>query len=206
MRKFFPGLLAAVSIVLFSGVLFAADYRIGGNWVTDGEGFIEKGVVRVELKDSGWLRFESTMSGDSELLTGYEMYGKLEASSFSVGVWEDRAQDTYDIPIVIPPDFNPSMSDPFRFPSITASNLTYTLELTSVTSGTLHVHGYVDIDVVGTCEVNMHNDIWKEGTERPASEASDSGSGCSAGAGGTLFLIAAAIAAIFKKTDRRRQG
>ena len=197
-KIYFQAFLAIAIFFISASCLSAADYRVGGKWLTEGEGYAKKGILRVQLKDSGWLRFDSVMSGDHELLTGYEMYGRLEASVFEIGAWEDTAKDTYDIPIPLPPDFNPSMSDPFLFPEITMDGLIYTLKLTSASSGTLSVRGYVDIDGVGTCEVDATNDIWKEGTPRPESKATDSSSGCSAAAGGVFGLFSVLAAVIFQ--------
>ena len=184
--RIWRGLLFAALLLAIAMPAQAADYRIGGTWQTEGGGFIEKGVLRVSLTDAGWLKVITTYEGGVETITGYEVYGELEASRLGVNAWSYRNTITLGTPIPIK-DFNPSMSDPFKLPPITIDDLTYTLELTSVTSGTLKLRGYVDVDVVGRCEVNADNAIWKQGTPKP--DIPDSESGCNAGA----TLPAAAI-------------
>lgn len=172
-------LLFALLLLVFAVPAQASDYRIGGTWLTEGGGFIEKGIARVALTDSGWLKVITTYEDGVETITGYEVYGKLDASRLDINAWSYRNDITLGTPIPVK-DFNPSMSEPFKLPPITVDELTYTLELTSVNSGTLKLRGYVDIDVVGRCEVNADNAIWKEGTPKP--DIPDSESGCNAGA------------------------
>ena len=184
-------LLFALLLMVFAVPVQAADYRIGGTWLTEGGGFIEKGVLRVSLTDSGWLEVITTYEDGLETITGYEVYGKLDASKLGVNAWSYQNTITLGTPIPVR-DFNPSMSDPFKLPAITVDDLTYTLELTSVTSGTLKLRGYVDIDVVGRCEVNADNAIWKQGTTKP--DIPDSESGCNVG--GALPLVLLGVAAV----------
>ena len=166
--------------VLSSSPSSAGEYRVGGRWRTDGGGFAEKGFVRVSLNNSGVLTLRSTMDGEVERLTGYNMYGELSATGFDINAWRQSDDHDYAIPIEVR-DFNPSMSDPFVLPSFTIDELTYTVVFTSVNSGTVKLRGYVDIDVVGRCEVNADNAIWREGTQRPSVPETESG--CSAGMG-----------------------
>ncbi len=185
--------VAVVLAVALGASAFASDYRIGGMWLTQGTGYAKKGALRVDLEDKGWLDVITTVSGDLETITAYRVYGELTASKLGINAWSYQNEITLGVPVPIE-DFNPSMSEPFRLPSITIDKLTYTLVLTSVYSGTLELTGYVDIDVVGECEVHANNALWKQGTERP--DIPDEGSGCSAGAAGglaALFVLAGAF-------------
>jgi hypothetical protein len=203
MKKISPVLLSLLLLLAYSAAASAAAYRVGGVWLTEGTGFVKKGdILRVKLNDDGWLRFGSIISGDREFLTGYEMYGKLEASIFGINAWDDYASDTYEHPIPIPEDFNPSLSKPFKFPAIKLDGLTYTFELTSVTSGRLNVSGYVDIEDVGRCDVYGENALWKGGTEKPV--VSDLSSGCSASSAGAIAGLSALCAAF--SAGRRRKN
>jgi hypothetical protein len=202
MKKISLVLLSSLLLLTYAAAESDAAYRVGGVWLTEGTGFAKKGdVLRVQMNDSGWLRFDSTISGDCEFLTGYEIYGRLEASIFEIEAWEDSDSHVYDSPIPIPEDLDPSLSKPFTLPNIKLDNLTYTFVLTSVTSGTLNVGGYVDIDGVGRCEVHGDNALWRSGTEKPA--VSDSSSGCSASPAGAIAGLPT-LCAVFLAGRRRK--
>lgn len=191
-----------LSFVLLFALLFvvpaqAADYRIGGTWLTEGGGFIEKGFLRVSLSDKGWLKVITTYENGVETITGYEVWAELTATDLDINAWDYRNTITLGTPIPVE-DFNPSMSDPFKLPPITFDELTYTLELTSVYSGTLKLRGYVDIDVAGRCEVNATNAIWKQGSEKPP--IPNESSGCNAGA---VLPMAALLAGLAAFASRR---
>lgn len=190
MRKIFVTALIAVFLAASAGAASAA-FRVGGNWLTEGEGFGEWDPIRLELHDKGTLTFLSEISGDYELITGYEMYGKLEVTNFGIKVWDDYDSHTYDYPILVPLNFNPSMSNPFVLPPIKFKDLTYTISFTDVTSGTVSVHGFVDVDTIGTCEVKGDNVIWKEGSEKP--DTPNTSSGCAVGGAGAFALFMAAL-------------
>jgi len=89
---------------------------------------------------------------------------------------------------------NPTLSDPFRLPPITRDGLTYEVEFTSTTSGTIRIYGHVS----GGIRVDSLSALWKEGTIRP--DIPFMGSGCNAGFGAAVLLLAAlALAGVFKK-------
>jgi hypothetical protein len=180
MRRFgiIYAVLGVLLTVFFSSPSSSAEYRVGGRWLTDGGGFAEKGFVRISLNNSGALTLRSTMDGEVERVTGYNMYGELRATGFDINAWRQSDDHDYAIPIDVK-GFNPSMSDPFVLPSFTIDKLTYTVSFTSVNSGTVRLRGYVDIDGVGECEVNADNAIWREGTQRPS--VPDTESGCASG-------------------------
>lgn len=157
-----------------------AAYRIGGNWQTEGGGFLEKSFIRVSLSNYGRLEVLSTVTDGTERITGYRVWGELTASGLDVNAWDYQNDITLRVPIPVE-NFNPSMSEPFEIPPFTIDKLTYRVSLTSVYSGTVRLTGYVDIDGVGECEVKATNAIWKQGTPKP--EIPDEESGCNAGAG-----------------------
>lgn len=172
--------------LLVAGAAFAADYLIGGRWLAEGSGYAEK-VVRVSLNAAGTLDISSTVQDGVESITGYDIWCELTASKLGINAWSYRQNQVLSTPIPIK-DFNPSMSDPFRLPAFTIDGLTYTVVLTSVSSGTVEIRGDVDIDGVGTCRVSADCVIWKEGTPRP--NVSDSDSGCNTGFGvSALFIL-----------------
>ena len=179
-------LLFALLLLAMAVPAQAADYRIGGTWLTEGGGFIEKGVLRVSLTDAGWLKVITTYEDGVETITGYEVYAELEATRLDINAWKYRNSITLGTPIPVE-NFNPTVNDPFKLPPITFDDLTFTLELTSEYSGTLKLRGYVDIDTVGRCEVNADNALWKEGTPKPAIPGTESG--CNVGAALPLALL-----------------
>ncbi|MDR3331943.1 MAG: hypothetical protein LBT08_04880 [Synergistaceae bacterium] len=190
MRRFFVLLAMATTVFMLisEGFASASDYRVGGNWLTNGGGFAEKGILRIGLSNNGRLTMRSYMDGDREIITGYYMQGELQATGFNIRAWEQSDNHDYGIPIPLD-DFNPSMSDPFSLPPITVDKLTYTVVFNDVNSGTIRLRGYVDIDGVGECEVNADNAIWREGTPRPS--VPDTESGCNAGfSAGALAILA----------------
>ncbi|MDR1885759.1 MAG: hypothetical protein LBQ56_05740 [Synergistaceae bacterium] len=180
----------AMATALFLGALeigaSASDYRIGGRWLTDGGGFAEKGILRIELNNRGYLDFRSTVVDGVETITGYYMYGELTATGFEIRAWRQSDDHDYDYPLMVK-DFNPSIGNPFVMPRIKIDELEYTVSFTSENSGIISLRGYIDIEVAGRCEVNADNAIWKEGTARPA-ETPETASGCSSAPGMGMML------------------
>ncbi|MDR1471582.1 MAG: hypothetical protein LBS75_03580 [Synergistaceae bacterium] len=191
MRRIIVSLAVLTFVLAFQSIESDAAYRVGGTaWLVEGGGFVEKDFLRVSLNDAGTLRFTSQTQGDREELIGYEMSGELNATGLGINAWRYSGRDEYEHPIMIE-DFNPSMSNPLKLPSFVIDDLTYTVEFTSVTSGRVMVKGYIDVDVVGRCEVKGENVIWKAGTPKP--KPSSEASGCDSGASWLAFpcLLAA---------------
>jgi hypothetical protein len=195
-------LVLAVLLTALSPRQAAAAYRIGGRWLTSGGGFAEKGFVRISLNNNGVLTFRSTLNGGVERVTGYNMYGELNATGFNINAWRQSDDHDYAIPIEVR-DFNPSMSNPFVMPTFAIGKLTYTVIFTDVNSGTIRLRGYIDVDGVGECEVNADNAIWREGTSRP--NVPDTESGCNTGAG-PLALFAPALGLLLRRGARSRKA
>lgn len=189
-------IIASALALLASSAWADPPFRIGGpRWRTDGSGSIEKGIIRISLENEGWLEFVSYVSGDQEIVTGYRMRAKLTASGLGIKAWEEHDDHLYPFHVPMPPNFDPSMGDSFTFPSITiqerdgSSRITYTMTINSETGGTMSARGGMDIDVVGWCEADMTNRLWKDGTTPP--DKPDTKSGCDTGASGIVGAIAA---------------
>jgi hypothetical protein len=168
----------------------AAAYRLGGRWLLEGDGFAEKSILRVSLNTNGRLAIKSDIADGSESLTGYDVYGELNASRLDINTWSYQNECKLS-PAIEVGSFNPTMSNPFRLPPFTVDKLTYAVTLTSVNSGTVNISGYVDIDTVGRTAINADCAIWREGTPKPA--IPDTGSGCDMGTGALGLLALSAI-------------
>ena len=200
MRKLSIMCCALLLFLLTATAGFAAPTQtIGGKWLAEGAGFAEKSILRVELTADGYINIHSTISGDVETITGYDVSATLHATKAEFNAWSysDTEQLAAPIPIT---DFNPTVSDPLTLPSFTVDGLTYTITLTSTTSGTVKLRGNVNIDGFGNCEVNADCALWKEGTPKP--DIPDTGSGCNAGAAGILAMLFIPMALIGRHKTR----
>jgi hypothetical protein len=133
---------------------------------------------------------------------GYEIWGNLEASHLNINAWEDKGE--YVVPSqlsITVSDFNPSMSDPFRLPPFKIDNLVYTVEFTSVNSGTVNISGYVILDVVNRTEISANCAIWRQGTPKP--DTQDTSWGCDSGAGVASFVSLSMLGAALRWRKHR---
>ena len=187
-----------VCALIFSSEAPGEAYAVGGRWLFDGEGFIEKSLLRVSLSANGTLDIKSSSEDGAETISGYEVWGELNASRLGINAWSYHGVHSLDWPVPVG-EFNPTLSEPYTLPSFSIDKLTYTVEFTSVNSGTIKIRGFVDIDMVGECEVNADCALWRQGTKMP--ETPDTGSGCKTGSGAAF---AAALAAFMAAKAKRR--
>jgi hypothetical protein len=187
-------------VLIFSGEASGGAYTVGGRWLFDGEGFIERSLLRVSLSANGTLDIKSAAAGNAETISGYEVWGELNASRLGINAWSYHGEHSLAWPVAVG-EFNPTLSEPYTLPSFSIDKLTYTVEFTSVNSGTVKIRGFVDIDMVGECEVNADCALWRQGTKMP--ETPGTGSGCETGAGA---VPAAALLAAFMKAKGKRRA
>jgi hypothetical protein len=195
---------AFITLLYFTLVLsvpaYGATQTVGGSWLVEGGGYAKKSVLRVELTTNGMLDIRSSTADEKEILTGYEVWGELNASRLGINAWSYH--NDYELsPPVEAGRFEPTLNEPYRLPTFTIDGLSYTIVLTSENSGTVNISGYVDIDVVGRTDVNADCAIWRQGTPKPV--IPDSTSGCDAGAGSllALFLPVLMLGARIKRKD-----
>jgi hypothetical protein len=172
--------------VCFARDVSAAAYPVGGRWLIEGNGFAERGFLRVSLWTQGTVAIKSQTSEGTEYLTGYDVWGELNASRLGINTWGYQGKYEPPNPISVG-EFEPTLNEPFRIPTFSIGKLNYTITLTDVNSGVVNISGFVDIDVVGETEINADCAIWREGTLKP--QIPDSGSGCDAGAGSLALLL-----------------
>lgn len=187
-RAFFAALIFAA--VIFTSAAGAEGQTVGARWLVSGAGFAERGFVRVRLDAAGVMDIKSKFVEETENITGYEVWGDLDASLLGINTWE--YYHLYELPLPVEVgSFNPTINEPFGLPPFTIDRLTYTVVLTDENSGTVNIKGYVNIDMVGDTEINADCAIWREGTPRP--ETPDTGSGCDAGAGALGIFVLGAL-------------
>ena len=178
------------------------DTIIPGKWNIDGQGYGEKEFVRLELGLEGNmnLRTQKVEEIDEEItellmgtekvtrvlvdkdfkaLTSYDVNLKLTLTGAEIKVLSEHIPNGIKIPAVLP-EIEPTVNDPFVLPTITQDKISYTLRFTSNSSGVLRVHGYVDVDVVGECEIKADCRVWRDGAQAPEFSSGTS-SGCNSG-------------------------
>jgi hypothetical protein len=190
LRKLFASLLFLA--LVFFGISGVADIAsgeantVGARWLVEGEGFAKKGLLRVKLNTNGTLNVKSVIEDGAESLTGYEVWGELNASQLGINTWSYH--NLYELPAPVEVGrFDPTLNDPYALPTFTIDKLSYTVVLTSANSGTVHITGSIDIDVVGETEIDADCAIWRQGTPRP--DIPEAGSGCDNGVGVIALVL-----------------
>ncbi|MDR3231932.1 MAG: hypothetical protein LBT65_10875 [Synergistaceae bacterium] len=192
--------ILTVPVVVFFTWNPSFAYDIDGIWLLEGGGYASKGVVRVALSDSGYLDILTETEDGNQYLTGYDVRVKLDASRLDINAWAYSKRVDLPVPVGMP-ELDPTLSQPFRLPSVTVDGMTYQVTLTSTTSGTVKIYGKLDVDVVGTVDIDSESIIWKEGTDRP--DIDDKLSGCSAGV--PLWALLLLPPLLVKRGRKRRE-
>ena len=216
MKKF---LCACLITLCACNILNAEDYDISGNWLVHGEGFVEKSFVRSSLELEGNMTLTTRtlreisrdiqaliidnqtvtdlsnelLDSDMKALTDYNIHIRLDATELNIKAWEEYLLNGINIPVLLP-EMRPTNNNPFTLPAVTYEGLTYQVTFTGIDSGTVKITGYIDVDLVGDCEVNSDSSIWREGTSEPA--RSSSSSGCNSGMG--IFAFALLLTGVLK--------
>lgn len=201
MKKIFFALL----ILLIASMLNASEYTdtiLPGKWNIEGTSFIEKGIIRLSVKIEGEAnqtteflknlnasvdkviennqeKARNLINEERKVLNGCEVDLRLyilDNMGFDIKVWDHNIPNAVEIPVLLP-EIRPTINEPLTLPSVTKDNITYTITFTSETSGKLRAKGYVDVDAVGTCEINADCALWKDGTTKPETEK-ETKSGC----------------------------
>ncbi len=210
MRK----ILSACALLLLCAVSAAGEgYDIAGLWNIGGTGFAEKNFLRISLALDGNMTLttattnevlnnavssdivrqaypesEDILSGDLRFLTAYDINLEITATNLDISAWSDHIPNGIRIPVPLPARV-PTADYPLEIPvQVVNDGLRYTLTLTSSSSGKVRVQGYVDLDVVGSTEINADSAVWKYGTQRPSYE-SETSSGCDSGFGALMLLL-----------------
>ena len=177
MRKSVYAAIIVALLLCFPGAAFAW-FNPDGWWLLEGDGYAERHSRRVELDSWGELFIRT----DGRYVTGYDVWVTLHAPRFNIIEWDYSVRTTLWNPVRLPA-VPPTRHEPFRLPRVTHGGLTYDVELTSATSGTIWIYGQVS----GGVFVNSLSDLWKEYTQEYLVPVN----GCNAGLGAAALLVAA---------------
>ena len=185
--------LLTAALLCLGGAAWAADvgdapYDVSGQWLMDGIGYGEKAFVRLRLSLDGTLDIYTSAGAEGRRsITGYDIKLRIDTSRADIKTWTDYSEERLHVSIPLP-ELRPTMNDPFELPPVrTSDGLIYQVTLTSVSSGKVRIYGYIDLDVIGSTEINSESVIWKQGTTKP-DQNRDLESGCGLGLGGALLL------------------
>ncbi|MBQ6772839.1 MAG: hypothetical protein IJP48_02130 [Synergistaceae bacterium] len=212
LRKIFIALL----IMLLSCAVINADseeYDLAGHWNMKGGGFAKKSFVKSSLELTGSMNLATEtlrdisnditqiisnevtinindidsdiLDSDMKALTEYDINLKLTATELNIKAWQEYLSNGIKIPVLIP-DRMPAGEYNLTLPAVNYEKLKYQVTFTSASSGIVIISGYIDVDVIGECEVYSETSIWKDGTSNPGNSSSAKG-GCNSGFG--LWLI-----------------
>ena len=185
-----------------------------GLWHIKGQGYGEYSPIRLKLSLTGNMNIatsklseisadnlyiksgDETVSldlenhpelADMKALTSYDIYMRLELTGAGFKAWEENFPNGIRIPVLLP-NLRPTVNEPFVLPGISNENITYQVSFTSPTSGKVRIHGYTDVDVLGTCEINADCAIWRDGYPEPELD-SETDSGCNSGMSVLMLLL-----------------
>ena len=162
-------------------------YDIAGRWHIAGDGYGEKSFLRLNLSLDGTLDLYTSVNADGwRSITGYDIDLRIGTSRADIRTWTDRIEERLRIPIPLP-ELRPTVNNPFTLPAVNHDGLNYQVILTSESSGKVKIYGYIDLDVIGTTEVNSESVIWKSGTTKPSIDDSVD-SGCRTGSWGLAAM------------------
>ena len=204
-------------IVLFLLAVMIASSAEGygtfsGEWELYGEGFAEKGFVRMSLEIDGDMNisvsslsglpasvvnvvsddWETVISRDEagffyDCLTGLDMNLRVYASSLGMKIYDDYMPNGITEPYLML-DFIPSLNEPLVLPDLPMEGMLVRLTLTSENAGKVWIRGNINTSYAGEIELNTECAIWKKGTERPGLDNGGK-SGCDSGVGTIAVMI-----------------
>ena len=230
MRKIFLTILILIASAASLNASEYIDSVLPGKWNVEGTSFIEKGIVRLSISIEGEVnqtvdvlknlsasvdkiiddneeKARNIINENRKVLTGCSVYLKLyifDKTGFDIKAWDEYIDNAVKIPVLLP-EMRPTISDPFVLPTVTYDNLSYTLTFESESSGKLRVRGYVDVDTVGTCEINADCALWKDGTEKPSLDKETS-SGCNNSGLGIFTAFTVLLMMIFGRGTKFCSG
>ena len=172
----------------FPGMAFAW-YDLYGRWFIEGGGYAERDFQVVDLDNWGELFILTIREGGVMYVTGYDVWVALNAPEFGINAWGRSVSVNLRYPVRIP-DAPPTRDRPFRLPPITSDGLTYDVVLTSPTTGSIWIYGYVGDGV----EIDSLSYVWKDDKMDK-----DKNKGCNTGAEAELLLVVVVFVLTFKK-------
>ena len=201
-------LLVLAAALLWAPRVWAEDgasWDISGAWPMEGTGFVDWHGLRYSLAMTGNMNLCTAASGDIWCVTSYDMDIRLDVSKLNIKAWSEHLGETFHDFIPLPADMNPSLGKPFELLKVTAeSGLTYTVTLTSATSGKVNISGEkVKLGSVSSLKIATESAMWKEGTPKP--QLANESSGCNAGGWRMTYLILIALGQRQRGASMRRR-
>ena len=190
-RKIFACI--AFALVFSSSASWAdtESFDIAGTWLIKGVGHVDKSFVRSSLELSGYMNLQTessdVLSEDFQLLTSYDIYLRIDATTLSVKVYDKHIENGIKEAIPVPTRI-PTAAYPIELPDITYDDLTYSPMITGSNSGTLTIKGVIkDVSIIGDVDLDSDCKFWRAGTPEPSIDESKS-SGCNSGFGVIVML------------------
>lgn len=200
------------------------EYDLAGTWHMEGGGFVKKSFVKSSLELTGSMILvteklrdisddidqiiidetavniedvdEYFLDSDMKALTEYYINLELTATELEIRAWRDSFPNGIKIPVLIP-DKMPAGDYNLTLPPITYDKLTYQVTFNSASSGTVIISGYLDIGIVGECEIYSETSIWKDGSTKTGNPGGAKG-GCNSGFGLVIIMLL-----IFFRSDKK---
>ena len=172
MRKLILGIIV-VAVFCFPAMA-SARFDPYGLWELEGDGYAERNFRRADLRIWGDLYIQTSYRGGAMYITDYDVWVTIDSPRLNIDFCEFSAGTTFGYPIRVP-DAPPTRYNPFRLPPITKDGLTYDVEFTSTTSGTIWIYGYVG----GQTKVDSISFVYKADTQSFWKESG----GCNTGIG-----------------------
>ena len=135
---------------------------------------------------------------DVRFITGHIVDLKITATNLDIKAWSGTIDNSYlTIPVPLP-EIRPSNNEPFVLPDISYGeddyNLTFTVTLNSIYSGTVRINGWVKLDYVGKIELDSLCKLWKAGTDEPEPvDGENKKSGCNSGISSLMLISISAF-------------
>ena len=190
MRKSILGIIIIMAIFCFPGMA-SAWFDPYGWWELEGEGDAERNFRRADLYVWGELHIQTSYRGGARYVTDYDVWVTLDSPRLNIDYWEFSAGTTFGYPIRVP-DAPPTRYNPFRLPTITKDGLSYDVEFTSATSGTIWIYGYVR----GQVTIDSVSFVYKADTQSFWRESG----GCNTGFG--VFGLTLPLFLLLRKKSR----
>lgn len=184
----------ALTLMLCTSAAYAdtEDYDVAGTWMIKGVGHVDKSFVRSSLELSGYmnLKTESSdiLSEDMQLLTSYDIYLRIDATTLSVKVYDKHITNGIKIAVPVPTRI-PTAAYPIELPTVKYDDLSYAVTITGANSGTVTIQGVIkDVDVIGDVDLDSDCKIWRAGTPEPEIDTGKS-SGCNSSLGIIAMIL-----------------
>ena len=221
-KIFISLLIITISCAVINAEVFdseSEEYDLAGHWNMKGGGYAKKSFVKSSLELTGDMQLVTEtlrdisndinqivsdevniniesldkyiFDTDTKALTEYYINLKLTATELDIKAWEEYLPNGIKIPVLIP-DRMPGGEYNLKLPEAKYEKLNYQVTFTSASSGIVIISGYVDVDVVGECEVYSETSIWKDGSNEPGNSEGAKG-GCNSGFGLMILLILSGV-------------